>query len=41
MDEFEAFRKLNIDWLRSDITGTINRLTNLRDMLGGAGNENQ
>lgn len=35
MDEFEAFRKLNIDWLRSDITGTINRLTKLRDSLGG------
>ena len=35
MDEFEAFRKLNIDWLRSDITGTINRLTKLRDTLGG------
>lgn len=35
MDEFEAFRKLNIDWLRSDITGTINRLAKLRDTLGG------
>lgn len=35
MDEFEAFRKLNIDWLRSDINGTINRLTKLRDTLGG------
>ena len=35
MDEFETFRKLNIDWLRSDITGTINRLTKLRDTLGG------
>ena len=35
LDEFEAFRKLNLDWLRSDITGTINRLVKLRDSLGG------
>lgn len=34
MDEFEAFRKLNLDWVRSNIEGTIKRLSDLEKMLG-------
>lgn len=33
MDEFEAFRKLNIDWVKSNISGTIQRLEQLNAML--------
>lgn len=35
LDEFEAFRKLNIDWVRSDIAGTIKKLEELKEKLGG------
>lgn len=35
LDEFAAFRAMNIDWVKSDIEGTIKRLTKLRDTLGG------
>ena len=35
MDGFEAFRKLNIDWVKSDIEGTIKRLNRLFDTLSG------
>ena len=33
MDEFEAFRKLNIDWVKSNISGTIQHLEKLNAML--------
>ena len=33
MDEFEAFRKLNLDFVRSSIQGTIKRLGDLEKML--------
>jgi len=35
MDEFEAFRKLGISWVRSNIKGTIERLERLDKALGG------
>ena len=35
LDEFEAFRKLDTDWVKGNIKGTINRLERLHDMLCG------
>lgn len=35
MDEFEAFRKLDINWVQQNITGTIKKLEDLNDMLKG------
>lgn len=35
MDEFEAFRKLDTDWVKKNIEGTINRLKGLHGMLCG------
>lgn len=35
LDEFEAFRAMNIDWVKSDIEGTIKRLNRLLDTLSG------
>lgn len=35
MDEFEAFRKLDTDWVKSSIEGTIKKLEGLHDLLGG------
>ena len=35
MDEFEAFRKLDIDWVKTYIDGTIKKLETLHGMLGG------
>lgn len=34
MDEFEAFRTLNLDFLHSSIQGTVKRLNELEKMLG-------
>ena len=39
LDEFEAFRKLNIEWLMGNITGTINKLQELKNKLGGVHDE--
>lgn len=39
LDEFEAFRAMNIDWVKSDIEVTIKRLKKLLDTLSGKGNE--
>ena len=35
MDEFEAFRKLDTDWVRKNIEGTIKKLEALNDLLCG------
>ncbi len=35
MDEFEAFRKLDVGWVRSNISGTIKQLQKLEEQLGG------
>ena len=35
VDEFETFRKLNIDWLKTSLDNTANRLVKLRDLLDG------
>lgn len=35
MDEFEAFRKLNIQWVRSDIKRMVVQLNKLEGLLGG------
>lgn len=35
LDEFAAFRAMNIDWVKSDIEGTIKRLNRLLDTLSG------
>lgn len=35
MDEFEAFRKLDINWLRQSISSTIKNLEGLNDKLKG------
>lgn len=34
MDEFEAFRKLDTEWVRNSIEGTIKKLETLNAMLG-------
>lgn len=35
LDEFEAFRKLDTNWVKGNIKSTINRLERLHDMLCG------
>lgn len=37
MDEFEAFRKLDVNWTKASITNTIKRLEELVAMLEGKG----
>lgn len=39
MDEFEAFRKLDTDWVKRNIESTITRLKTLNDMLCGKESE--
>lgn len=35
MDEFEAFRKLDTDWVKRNIEGTIKKLESLHSLLSG------
>ena len=35
MDEFEAFRKLDTDWVKSNIESTIKKRESLHGLLSG------